>query len=109
MSKTSNQPMWPSRKIFPEQVALPVRDRHPEAVAQPLDDVARVDALGRAHRGDDRAAILVGREELEAHRLGAGARGASEPHVPLEHRVEPFVEQQAERDVESGDERDRRA
>jgi hypothetical protein len=28
--------------------------------------------------------------------------------MPLEHRVEPFVEQQAKRDVECGDERDRR-
>ena len=67
-----------------------------------------VDAVGRAHRGDDGAPVLVGREELEPHRLRARARRAAEADVPLEHRVEAFLEQQAERDVERRDERDRR-
>ena len=62
----------------------------------------------RAHRGHDGAPVLVGREELEAHRLHARARGAAEADVPLERRLEPFLEQQAERDVERGDERDGR-
>ena len=90
------------------QVALPARDRDAEAVAQALDDVVGVDALGRADGGDDGAAVLVGREELEAHRLRAGAARAAEPDVPLERGVEALLEQQPERDVEPGDERDRR-
>src|SRR5438093_5650946 len=53
------------------ELALPVRDRHAEAVAQPPDDLAGLDSLRRTYRGHDRAAILVGREELEAHRLRA--------------------------------------
>ena len=82
------------------ELALPAGDRHAEAVAQRLDDVAGVDALGRANRRDDGAPVLVGREELEPHRLDARAGSAAEPHVPLERRLEPFLEQQAERDVE---------
>ena len=77
MSKMSNQPMWPSRKILPEQLALAVRDRDAEPVAERADDVGRVDARRRAHRRDDGAPVLVGREQLETHRLHA--RAAARP------------------------------
>ena len=63
---------------------------------------------GVAHGGDDGAAVLVGREELEAHRLRARAAGAAETDVPVERSLEAFLEQQPERDVEPGDERHRR-
>ena len=86
MSKTSNQPMWPIRKILPFSCALAVGDRDAEAVAERRDDSPRVDALGRADRGDDGRAVVVRREELEAHRLrarrgrrGRGGRGARTP------------------------------
>src|SRR4051794_26219385 len=45
------------------QVRLTVRDRDPEARAQPGHDVVGADALRRAHGGDDGAAVLVRREE----------------------------------------------
>src|SRR6266576_2824254 len=75
------------------ELALPVRDRHAEAVAQPLDDLAGLDSLRRTYRGHDRAAILVGREELEAHCLRAGTRRTPESHVAVEHRLETVLEQ----------------
>ena len=44
--------------------------------------------------------VLVGREELEAHRLHAGAAGAAEPSVAVERRLEALVEEDPERGVE---------
>src|SRR5262249_58185607 len=72
--------------------ALPVRDRDPEPVTQSQDELGGVDALGRANRGHDRRAVLVGGEKLEAHRLCALAAGAAEPYMAVEDRVEPCVE-----------------
>ena len=101
MSKTSNQPMWPMRKIFPFRCALARRERDAVAVAQVQQQLVAVDALRRADRGDDGRGVVVGREELEAHRLDAGARRAAEAHVALERGLEAVVEDQAERDVEA--------
>ena len=91
---------------LPLQLALAVRDRDPEAVADAPDDVAGVDARRRADRGHDRAPVLVRREELEAERLHARARGAAEPDVPVERSLQSLLEQEVERDVEPRDERD---
>src|SRR5207302_6282079 len=90
---------------LPLQVALAAGERDAEAVAHPGNDLR---SIRRADGGDDRAAVLVRREELEAHRLRAGASCTAEPYVPIERRVEALLEQEAERDVECGDERDRR-
>ena len=57
---------------------------------------------------DDGGAVLVRREELEPHRLDAGAAGAAEPDVAVEGRLEALLEQEPERDVERDDERDGR-
>ena len=84
---------------LPLERALPVRDRDPEPVAEGEHELGRVDALRRANRGHDRRAILVGREELEAHRLGTLAAGTAEPDVPVEDGLEARLEQETERDV----------
>ena len=47
MSKTSNQPMWPMRKIFPLSVALARRERDAVPVAQVAQELGAVDAVGR--------------------------------------------------------------
>ena len=74
------------------QRALAVRDRDPEAVAEAVDELGRVDSVRRADGGDDGAAVLVRGEELEAERLRARARGAAEPDVALEDGVETLLE-----------------
>ena len=108
MSNTSNQPMWPMRKIFPLRCAwpgasvTPWRSRRCASSSSPsMPSGARI-AVTTAAR------VVVGREELEPHRLDARARRAAEPDVALERGVETVVEQQAERDVEAADQRDRR-
>ena len=108
MSKTSNQPMWPRRKIFPFSSPWPFAIVIPKRSRTPRDDVAGVDARRRADRGHDGAPVLVRREELEPERLDARARRPAEPDVAVERGLEPLLEQQPERDVEPGHERDRR-
>ena len=63
---------------------------------------------GREDRGDDSGAVLVGREELETHRLGTLAAGTAEPDVAVERGLEPLVQQEPKRNVEPADEGDRR-
>ena len=70
--------------------------------------VVAVDPVGRTDRRHDGRGVVVRREELEAHRLDARTGGATEPHVPLECRLQPVVEQQPERDVQAADQRDGR-
>ncbi len=108
MSKTSNQPMWPIRKIFPFSCALAGRERHAVPVAEMAQELVAVDPVRAAHRGDDGGAVVVGREELEAHRLDPRAGGAAEADVACERGFEPVGEDQAERDVEAADQRDGR-
>ena len=108
MSKTSNQPMWPIRKIFPFRSPWPGASVTPCRSRRWRSSVAPVDALGRAGGGDHRGGVVVGREELEAHRLDPGARRAAEPDVPLERRLEAVVEDHPERHVEAADQRDGR-
>src|SRR6266513_4879659 len=71
-------------KDLPLEGGLAVRDRDPEPVAQAADELRRVDPVGRANCRHDRRAIIVGREELEPHRLRALAAGAPESAVPVE-------------------------
>ena len=87
---------------------MAVRDRDPETVAEASDELGRVDPVRRPDRGDDRRAVVVGREELEPHRLCALAARAPETDVSVEHGLEAGIEQHAKGDVEAGDERDRR-
>ena len=89
------------------QVRLARRERDAVAVAKVEQQLVAVDPVRRSDRGHDGRAVLVGREELEAHRLDARARGPAESHVPLERRLEAVVEDQPECDVEAPDQRDR--
>ena len=82
------------------QVAVAAGDGDAVPVAEGEPQLGRVDALRREDPGDDRRAVLVGREQLEAHRLRALAAGAAEPDVAVERRLEPLLEQQPERDVQ---------
>src|SRR5213595_3359498 len=98
----------PDPEDLPFQRPLTVGDRHPEPLAQGRDDGAGLDAVRRADRGDDRAAVVVGREQLEPHRLRARAASAAKTDVPLEDGLEALVEQKPEGDVERDDHRGRR-
>ena len=91
---------------LPLQLALAVGDRDPEAVADAADDVAGVDAGRRANRRHDGAPILVRREQLEPERLHARPRRPAEPDVAVERSLQTLLEQEVERDVEPGHERD---
>ena len=106
MSKTSNQPMWPSRKIFPFSSPWPFAIVIPKRSRTPRMTSPESMPAGRADRGHDRAPVLVRREELEAERLHARARGAAEADVPVERSFQSLREQEVERDVEPRDERD---
>src|SRR6478736_717825 len=97
----------PDAKDLPLQVRLTRRERHAVTVAQVQQELVCVDAIRRAHGGDDGCRVVVGREELEPHRLDPGPGGAAEPYVPLERCLEAVLEQQAERDLEAADDRDR--
>ena len=90
------------------QLALAGREGDAVVLAQVLEQVVGVDAVGHADRRDDGGRVVVRREQLEPHRLDAGARGAAEAHVPLERRLEARLEEHPERDIEAAQERDRR-
>ena len=100
--------MWPMRKTLPLSGPWPGRERDPEPVAQVEQELPAVDAVGHADSGHDRRAVVVGREELEAHRLDPLTAGAAEADVALEGGLEAPLEDHAERDVEADDERDGR-
>ena len=88
MSKTSNQPMWPMRKIFPLRCPCPGASVTPCSSRRCLSSSVPSMPSGSVRDGDHRGGVVVGREELEPHRLQAGARGAAEPDVPLERGLE---------------------
>ena len=92
MSKTSNQPMWPIRKSPRRHVSVAAGNGDSVAVTEREHELLRVRVLRRQDRGDDRRALVVGREQLEAHRLRALAAGAPERGVARERVLEPFVE-----------------
>ncbi len=109
MSKTSNQPMWPMPEDLPLEIALSVRDRHPEAVAQrrrrcrsasiPSGARTAVTTALRSSSGEKSSrpiAFTPAREARPSRTCRSNAASS------------PSVEEQAERDVEAGDERDRR-
>ena len=87
--------MWPIRNMREPELAVRARDRYPEAVAEREDELARVDPVGSQDRGDDGRALLVGREELEAHRLRPLAARATESGVACERGLETLVEEHA--------------
>src|SRR5205823_7347166 len=64
------------------QAALPRGQRDAVAVAEMAQELRAVDAVGYARNGDDRRGVVVGREQLEPHRLDPGACGTSEAGVP---------------------------
>ena len=88
--------------------ALAARERDAEPVAQRLEKLGAVDSGRHLDRGHDGRAVVVGREELEPHRLRSLAAGAAEANVAFEGSFEAVLEQQPERDVERDDERDGR-
>jgi len=99
--------MWPIRKIFPLRVDC-VRDRDPEPVAQAADELRRVDPSGARIAVDDRRAIIVGREELEPHRLRALAAGAPGRMWPVEDGLRPWSSRIPSATSSPAIERDRR-
>ncbi len=74
-------------------------DGDAEAVAQLQHELLRVDAVGRENRGDDCGSLLVGREELEPHRLHALAARAPERRMARVRRVESLLQEESERGV----------
>src|SRR4029079_17249022 len=64
--------------------ALAGRERDPEAVAQVEQKLRTVYRFGDADGRHDRRAVVVGREELQPHRLNTFAAGAAEPDVLAE-------------------------
>ena len=96
------------RKIFPFSAPWPGASVTPWRSRRRQQELTCVDSLRRAHGRHDRGGVVVGREELEPHRLDPLAAGAAEADVVLESSLEPAVEQHAERDVEPLHERDGR-
>jgi hypothetical protein len=86
------------------QLALAAGNRDAVAVAERHREVRRVQPIRHPHSRHDRRTILVGREELEAHRLDPGAAGAPEPDMALERIVQAAVEEESKRHVESDNE-----
>ena len=98
----------PDPEDLPLEMLLAGRERDAVPVAQMEQQLVAVDSVRRANGGHDSGRVVVGREELEPHRLHPGARGAAEANVPFEARLERVVEDQPERDVEAADQRDGR-
>ena len=101
MSKTSNQPMWPMRKIFP------FRSPWPGASVTPcLSRRWRSSAVPSTPSGARTAVTTAevsssGEKSSRPIALMPGARGAAEADVPLERGLEAVVEDHPERDVEA--------
>ena len=92
---------------LPLQLALAGRERDAVPVAQQEHELARVDRP-RARGSAVTTAALSSSGENSSRPIAfdALAAGAAEADVALERRLEPLVEQDPERDVEPGDERD---
>ena len=90
----------PDAEDLPLQLALARRERDAVAVAQQEQELAGVDSFRRAHGRHDRRGVVVGREQLEPHRLDPLAARAPEADVALERGLEPALEDHPERDVE---------
>ena len=88
---------------------MAARDRDPVPVAQREPERDGVDPLGCQRARQDGGAVVVGRVELEADRLDAGAAGAAERAMTRERRLEPVGEDEPERLDERDDGRGRRA
>ena len=78
MSPASIAPNAPIRRILP-QLTLTTRHRDPVTVAQRAP-VASPSSLRPQRGGDERAVVVVGREQLEPQCPEAGADAAAEPH-----------------------------
>ena len=95
----------PADVADPEDLALEARlagrERDAEAVAQAEHELAGVDAFGRVDRGHDGGGVLVGREQLQAHRLGAGAVARPRRTWRSNAVSRPSLEQDPHRHVEA--------
>ena len=108
MSKMSNQPMWPIRKMLGFSAPWPGASVTPCCSRRWRSSAGASMPSGARIAVTTADGVVVGREELEPHRLDAGARRPAEADVPLERGVEAVVEDHPERDVEAADQRDGR-
>ena len=98
----------PDPEDLPLQVLLARGECDAVSVAEMQQQLVTVDAVRRSDGGHDGGRVVVGREELEPHRLHSGAGGAAQANVPFEPCFERVVEDQSERDVKAADQRDGR-
>src|SRR5439155_25912823 len=78
------------------QRALAGGERDPEPVAEIEEELRAVDGLGAPNGRDNGGTVVVGREELEAHRPHPCAARTAEPDVVLEDGIQTSLEQEAE-------------
>ena len=86
----------------PLEVVLTAVGGDPE-LAQRARDLVAVDVGRQLERGHDRRALVGIAEEVEPEGGDAGARGAGEQRVALEHVRQALLEDQVERDLEAPD------
>ena len=102
MSKTSNQPMWPMRKIFPLKCALARRQRDAVPVAQVAEQLGAVD-----RRPGTRTAVTTAAESSSGEKSSSPiaftpARAARPRRTCRSNAgLEAVVEDHPERDVEA--------
>ncbi len=89
-----------ARSAWPPATVIPKRSRSARTSSRGVDSVRGQD------RRDDGGAVLVGREQLEAHRLRTLPARAAERCVPGKRGLQALVEEHPERRVERDDERD---
>ena len=89
------------------ELAVTARDRDPVPVTQRKAKRDGVDPVRRERAGQHRGAVVVGRVQLEAHRLDPCAAGAAERAMAGERRLEPVGEHEPERLRERDDGRRR--
>src|SRR6185437_8098862 len=71
---------------LPLQMLLAGGERDAVAVAQVPEELVGVDPVRRTDGRDDGRRVVVGREQLETHRLDAGAGRTTEADMTLERR-----------------------
>jgi len=75
------------------QAPLTGRERDAVTITQVTEELGAVNPIGHAGHGNDGRRILVGREELDSHRLETGPGRTTEAHVTLEGRIEAALDQ----------------
>ena len=102
MSNTSNQPMWPMRKIFPLSAPWPGASVTPCCVAQVAEQRRSPSTPSGARTAVTTAEVSSSGENSSSPIALRPARvGAAEADVPLERGLEAVVEDHPERDVEA--------